>query len=67
MGAYGFGLDFRVRAYMRACVREYVHNHISDMSGLILFSFGTKIKHDGIHMHIMFFDIRSQMADWRPF
>ena len=47
MGAYGVGLDFRVRA----CIR----NHISDMS---LWQVQIKLvntTHDGIHMHIILF------------
>ena len=47
MGAYGFGLDFRVRA----CV----HNHISDIYGPISFILCGKTTHDGIHMHIILF------------
>ena len=45
MGAYGFGLDFRV------CVRI----HVSDMYIPIIFVLGTKTTHDVIHMHIIFF------------
>ena len=53
--------------FLCLCVRVYVRNHISGMYGPILFVLGTKTTHDGIHMHIIFIDIRPKMACWRPF
>ena len=49
-GAYGFGLYFHVRAF--------VHNHISDKYGPILFELGTKTTHDGPHKHVILFQDR---------
>ena len=52
MGAYGFGLNFRVRACVHASATI---SQTSDMYGLILFVLGTKTTHDGIHKHIILF------------
>ena len=51
-GAYGFGLNFRVRACVHASATI---SQTSDMYGLILFVLGTKTTHDGIHKHIILF------------
>ena len=55
MGAYGFGLNFRVR--------ECVRTNIPDMYGPILFVLDTNTTHDGVHMHVIFY--RHQIQDGR--
>ena len=46
---------------------EHVLNHFSDIYLPMLFKPGTQKMNDGLHMHVIFFEIRSKMADWWPF
>ena len=52
MGAYGFGLNFRVRTWMCACVHP---EPISDIYGPILFVLGKKTTNESVHMHVILF------------
>ena len=56
----GFGLDFRV-------MHAYIHNHISNMCGPIVFVLGTTTTHYGVYRHVICFDRRTKVDDWRHF